>query len=316
MKRKSKLYWLVFSILTISLILLGCNNVLKTGNYKSETKQQISFGATVGNLTTEDEVVTPADLTKELAKFTPKKEEYKYAMFHIPMFTSKNIIGSRSGFYDIDGSYIEFYDSDNNYLEIYAANNYNKAFHIELKATTNNFGNADWYSGENTTKRDVLYVAHTQLNDSTLDYEPDNELYIDTCQIFIKGYSKDYAYYFNSIDGDETVVYDGRGYVKISSTQNTYEGEEHYVPEYLTIIVSVENFRRNQDTSWFNPDNEDLTWCFLRYNINGEYINSSGNAANGIVPAWIQIQPVKWFTKLPYWATTAPYLYNIDSGAE
>lgn len=291
MKRKSKLYWLVFSTLTTSLILLGCNNVLKTSDYKSETKQQISFSATVGNLTTEDEVITPSDLTKELAKFKPKKEEYKYAMFQIPMFTSKNIISSKN-----EGYYI--------------ADDYNKAFHIELKATTNNFGNADWYSGEDTTKRDVLYVAHTQLNDSTLDYEPDNELYIDTCQIFIKGYSNNYAYWFNSIIGDETVIYDGRGYVKISSTQNTYEGEEYYVPEYLTIIVGVENFRRNQDTSWFNPDNEDLTWCFLRYNVNGEYINSSGNVANGIVPAWIQIQPVKWFTKLPYWTTTAPYLYN------
>lgn len=315
MNKKIKMLNKVFGISIISLMLFGCyndNNNSVRDTYS--TQQTTLFGATVGDLTTEDEVVTPSDLTKELAKFTPKKEEYKYAMFHIPMFTSKNIISSKIfEFYDADGNYNEFYDVDGNNMGLYADNSYNKAFHIELKATTNNFGNADWYSGENTTKRDVLYVAHTQLNDSTLDYEPDNELYIDTCQIFIKGYTRDYAYYFNSFVGDDAVIYDGRGYVKISSTQITYEGEEYFVPEYLTIIVGVENFRRNQDTSWFNPDNEELTWCFLRYNANGEYIGGNGSSSSGSVPAWIQIQPVKWFTKLPYWVETAPYLHNGDA---
>lgn len=269
MKQKIKIMSVVFGISIMSLMLFGCYSNNLTSNNSDEQRTAL-FGATVGNLTTEDQVITPSELTKELAKFTPntKKEEYKYAVFHIPMFTSKHIEQSNTDGY-------------------YEPTSYNKAYHIELKATTNNFGNADWYSGEDTAKRDVLYVAHTRLNDMTKFEDPDSEYYVDTCQIFIKGYMDGWAYYFSGerSDNSQDVIYDGRGYVKISSTENTYESELKYVPEYLTIVVGIENFRRGQGSSWFSPENEDLNWCFLRYNSYGEYIGATTEDIN--LPLWV-----------------------------
>lgn len=264
MNKKLKMLNKVFGISIISLMLFGCYNDNNLIN-KSNNQQTTLFGATVGDLTTEDEVVTPSELEKKLSKFQPGGDDYEYAKFVIPM----------------DYMFNEHFISGIN---------------IELKATTNNFGITDW----TPSKTSLLYMAYTGKCDWE-NNDPDDELCFDKRTIYIRGIGgynwietgEGFTTDFSASGNDM-----GRIYQKVNdhmqcSMSNDEQTRAH---EIIIVVHKSDLIRTINDNSWFKKDNDQLQWIFTYIDSNGSAVRRNYSTSTlwmEIKPTWHKTDPMK-----------------------
>ena len=144
----------------------------------------------------------------------------------------------------------------------------NKWFHVELKATTNNFGTAG-------IEGMTFFCATTINGDHTL-YQG---VYPDWCKIFVLDYNADS---------------DVRRWKAISNTADlAINGKSTGT---LVIIVDPELLQRNQGTEWLYEGNDELIWSYVRIGTAEPETTSDGRQR------WRAIMPVRWYRQLPAWA--------------
>jgi hypothetical protein len=150
-------------------------------------------------------------------------------------------------------------------------------YHLELKATTNNFA-------EGTSP---LFYCGTSMN---LDTDQVGIPYMDWCRIFVLGY-----------DWSRDV----RKWVSITNTM-LFRNYSVDVPWKIAILVDPALLRQGQGDEWLREDNENLTWSFVRIDDNGPEL-WGGTTPSGYYPQkWNPVMPVKWYRSLPEWADQTP----------
>ena len=118
----------------------------------------------------------------------------------------------------------------------------NKWYHIELKASTNNFA----------TAAGLTFFCGTSMN-GLGEY--------DGCRLYAMG---------KRLDPDI------RRWIAIRDTQLMAEGM--YAPFSLLVIIDPDMFRRGQGSSWMNDVNEELTWSYVRIGHTSSEKDADGNS--------------------------------------
>ena len=144
----------------------------------------------------------------------------------------------------------------------------NKWFHVELKATTNNFGTAGIEG--------MTFFCATTINGAHSLYQG---VYPDWCKIFVLDYNADP---------------DVRRWKAISNTADlAIDGKSTGT---LVIIVDPELLQRAQGTEWLYEGNDELIWSYVRIGDAEPERTSDGRQR------WRAIMPVRWYRQLPVWA--------------
>lgn len=143
--------------------------------------------------------------------------------------------------------------------------------HIELKATTNNFDNAN--------ANNMIFFTSTTCNED----DPANwglTFNYDWCRIYM----------LSKRTGDV------RSWTRIYNT-----GElDGYAPSELAIIVDPSLFKRGQGSDWLYEGNNELVWSYVRIHTDEGETDPDGKGS------WRPIMPVKWFDEIPKWADESP----------
>jgi hypothetical protein len=144
----------------------------------------------------------------------------------------------------------------------------NKWFHIELKATTNNFST--------TGLSGMTFFCATSINGDHTLYQG---AYPDWCKIYVL---------------DSNADSDVRKWTAISNTTELATNDKS--TGSLVIIVDPELLQREQGTNWLYEGNDELIWSYVRIG-HSEPEKTSDNRQR-----WRAIMPVRWYKKLPSWA--------------
>jgi hypothetical protein len=146
-------------------------------------------------------------------------------------------------------------------------NGSNKWFHVELKATTNNFGTAGIEG--------MTFFCATSVNG---DYSLYQGVYPDWCKLFVL---------------DSNADSDVRRWKAISNTADLALNNKS--TGTLVIIVDPELLQRAQGTDWLYEGNDELIWSYVRIG-HFEPEKTSDNKQR-----WRAIMPVRWYRQLPSW---------------
>lgn len=143
--------------------------------------------------------------------------------------------------------------------------------HLELKATTNNFDNAN--------ADNMIFFTSTTCNEDNPGAWGLNFNY-DWCRIYM----------LSKRTGDV------RSWTRIYNT-----GElDGYAPSELAIIVDPTLFKRGQGAEWLYEGNNELVWSYVRIHYDEGETDPDGKGS------WRPIMPVKWFDEIPKWADESP----------
>lgn len=149
---------------------------------------------------------------------------------------------------------------------------------FELKASTNNFSHA--------VSEDVRlqYYAQSEIADTGANRgEGGYNTNFDKMWIFVcTGHS----------DGDN------RSYFYIGNTMPNVGWTHHMTT--VVVLVDVSCLKRHSDGEWLKEDNIDLMWVWHRYYYSGGTTHREVEDGSSL---WRPISPVRWFDKLPNWAS-------------
>lgn len=143
---------------------------------------------------------------------------------------------------------------------------------VELKGTENDFG--------------MLFFFTSTTCNGWQDYNYSG-VQIDWCRLYV----------LTTVTGT-----DARNWTRIRSTVDLGS----YQPKDIAVIVDAALLRRTADKDWLREDNDTLIWSYLRYSETSPETDSQTGSA-----LWRPIMPVRWYSKLPSWASNPPqYLSN------
>jgi hypothetical protein len=162
-------------------------------------------------------------------------------------------------------------------------------YHIELKASTNNFTRA-------TASNMVFFTSSTCNETNGASFKLPFEY--DWCRLYVMSKRT------NGGNGDI------RAWTRIrrtgdfiNLTHNDGSLGSTYAPLTLLVIVDPDKryFRRIPGfASWLREDNDEITWSYVRIGIEGAENDQDGKQC------WRPIMPVRWYEKLPSWADAEP----------
>ena len=155
---------------------------------------------------------------------------------------------------------------------------------FELKASTNNFTTTaipgeDW---RETVKRKMIFMSHSAYADMPGAFETDGmRMYINT-------------------RGATATEKEQWKYHRIrnTSTDPLIRGSWTYTPTDIIVIVDPAMLYLHADAEWLRPDNDDLTWTFLKADET-DYERDPEDGERGL---WRPTAPVRWLETLPDWA--------------
>lgn len=147
---------------------------------------------------------------------------------------------------------------------------------FELKASTNNFSSA--------TADDVRLQFYSQSDIADEGHSPN----IDKMWLYV------------GAETNSAAFSDYRSYHAIPNTL-LYEP-----PQLHSVVVLVDTTRlirhpESGDSKWLLEDNEELIWCYLRTRNHDPAYERVEDTDR---PLWRPIAPVRWFKKMPEWATS------------
>ena len=145
---------------------------------------------------------------------------------------------------------------------------------IELKASTNNFTNLNFFTS-------------TYANETT-----SSEVTYDWCRVYLLS---------------KRANTDIRKWQRV---KNTSFNDTGYAPLCVAIIVDPDMFKRSQTLTsgdFLEEANDDLVWSYVRIGLTSSEKDQDGQSA------WRPAMPVRWYEELPSWAKQESVVPNSEN---